>query len=146
LPLGLLLSAVRWTLSRSAARALRVKLPTVDYGRLADQGTYAAFNGVVENHYRYYQYYANSLVALVVVVVVDRFTVHPNRPLWIHALCLAAAAVLFCGSRDALKKYCERMDSLLSPGSQLAKEVRNDQRVGTQEDSREAGSKEESSR
>jgi hypothetical protein len=43
-------------------------VPFIDFSKLSDKNVYAAFSGVNENHYRYYQYYANSLVALSVLL------------------------------------------------------------------------------
>lgn len=65
LALGLLISAVRWLvvdwfLSRVTT------LPEIDFSKLNNKETFAVFLGIVENHYRYYQYYSNTFVAVIV--------------------------------------------------------------------------------
>ncbi len=75
-----------------------------------------AFDYLVEVHYRYYQFYANTLIAIVWAYGVNRFS--GKLPLLGVGTDLAAVIlcfVLFVGSRDALAKYYTRTSRLLGP-------------------------------
>lgn len=113
LAVGLLISAVRWMLIDSIHKCTGVRDPRMKFASLKDKDRLAAFTGAVENHYRYYQYYANTLIALVgafaIYVVAGK---RPSAAIWVTAIALAVT--LFCGSRDALKKYYSRANEILS--------------------------------
>ena len=68
LSLGLLLSGLRWaTVDQFLERECWIfgeALPRIDFKELDNKDTLVAFLRIVENHYRYYQYYSNSLVAV----------------------------------------------------------------------------------
>jgi hypothetical protein len=74
----------------------------------------AAFNYLVESHYRYYQFYANTLVALISTYSIYR-VLRPSPILGVGTDIgiLLVAAALFAGSRDALSKYRVRSKQLL---------------------------------
>lgn len=74
----------------------------------------AAFTYLVESHYRYYQFYANTLVAVVWTYGVHRYLAIPTSLGFgtdVGAVVLCAA--LFAGSRDALSKYRARSRQLV---------------------------------
>ena len=118
LALGLIVSALRWLILDGIHHRMGVPQPAWDFSRL--QRNQAAFEGIVQNHYRYYQFYGNSLIALLLAIIANR---------WLHAaLCshpvlgfcatLALAALLFVASRDALGKYYSRTTMLLTESPQ----------------------------
>src|ERR1039457_2421302 len=65
LALGLLISAVRGAIvDRFFYHLTGLQSPNINSSKLKDKETLAAFTAAIENHYRYYQYYANSVVAI----------------------------------------------------------------------------------
>ncbi len=58
---GLTVSAIRWILIDNLHHATGVKPPKWEFANLDDR--LQGFLALVENHYRYYQFYANSVVA-----------------------------------------------------------------------------------
>jgi hypothetical protein len=67
LALGLLASAVRIAIfDVFLYRITRLRVPNINSVNLKNKDTLAAFKEAIENHYRYYQYYANSLVAIAI--------------------------------------------------------------------------------
>ncbi|MGZ5005327.1 MAG: hypothetical protein ACXV8H_07395 [Chthoniobacterales bacterium] len=129
LSLGLLLSAIRWFTVDSTLKLeywMRgQQIPFIDISRLSDKDVYAAFSGVNENHYRYYQYYSNSLVALEIGFATYRFVVHKPVTYSVWALFFAVIAVLFWAARDCFRKFYERGSAVINV------RVNDDQRVGT---------------
>jgi hypothetical protein len=116
LAIGLMVSALRWMLVDTLLyRLTRVKKPNIDFAKLKDGNAYSAFQGVVENHYRYYQYYSNALVSVVVAFVAFWF-VHGIRQvsLLMWTALVVACASLLLASRDCLVKYCTRAEQVAS--------------------------------
>ncbi|HVV70327.1 MAG TPA: hypothetical protein VHI52_02330 [Verrucomicrobiae bacterium] len=77
-------------------------------------GSLEAFDYLVENHYRYYQFYSNTLVAILWAYPVHRAM--NSSPLLGFGTDLGAivlCAVLFAGSRDTLAKYYSRTSRLM---------------------------------
>jgi hypothetical protein len=69
-------------------------------------GCLGAFNYLVEVHYRYYQFYANMIVAILLAYAPNRFM--ESLPFLGTATDVGVAilcTVLFLGSRDALLNY-----------------------------------------
>ncbi len=116
LALGLLISAARWLVIDHLHHFTGVSDPGLNFANLKDKDRYAAFVGVVENHYRYYQYYANTLVAIVAAFVVYLVVGKEKSSATIWLSTIATALTLFFGSRDALKKYRSSPESVQQPG------------------------------
>lgn len=108
---GMVLSAVRWLIVDSFHHATGITKRNWDFKHL--QTNISAFKSLVESQYRYYQFYANSWMALAVIVLYrigDRAT-----PVGLVDLILIAVmVVLFIASRDTLAKYYARVDDILS--------------------------------
>jgi hypothetical protein len=113
LSIGLLVSAVRWLIVDRIMHHTGVPEPRLNFAETSNSDKCSAFLGLVENHYRYYQYYANSLVAVVTSFAV--YTLRsPDSPSWrLWMLVLVVSIALFCGSRDALAKYYKRSVQVL---------------------------------
>lgn len=109
---GVLVSAVRWAVVDRIYHATGIREPRWNFSRLP--GRLHAFLGVVENHYKFFQFYANSLVALTFTFVARLLArgVTPGMGLLTIAF-LAAAVVLVLASRDALRKYYLRSEMVL---------------------------------
>lgn len=128
LVLGLLVNAVRgvvvdkllyssWfhrtIVQRLDDRAAPLHRTTLDYSKLKTPETLAAYQGLVDNIYRYYQYYANSLVAVVVAFAYYFLNGH-QRPNWWWVAIAGIVAVLLCVARNELKSFNDRATNIMS--------------------------------
>lgn len=115
LALGLLISAIRWLIiDHFLFWFTCLQRPTLDFSHLKDKDAFAAFNGIVENHYRYYQYYANTLVAIVAAFIFYARSEKgpPTGEMWIIGAVIGLALLL--AARDCLKNYYVRAKEILS--------------------------------
>jgi hypothetical protein len=109
--LGMVASCFRWLLVDRIHAMTGVVSPL--FNARAIEESPGAFNCLIENHYRYYQFYANTLIAVVWAYAVRR-SLTPSlflrlpTDLGVVILCV----VLFAGSRDALVKYRSRSSQL----------------------------------
>jgi len=128
---GLTLSAIRSMTLDRIHHATGIPSPNWDFARL--QQHLPAFQGAVENHYRYYQFYGNMLLALVLIPIA------PNaRSRWLSAMPgwiigTTLLVVYFHASRDALSKYYARTAAMLVPCSS-PEESKNDERLASCEE------------
>lgn len=117
LTLGLFCSTSRWLLLDSIHHATGVTRPNWDFGRLEQNlGAYVLLE---ENHYRFYQFYGNSLVALLAAYACWRETSATELHLIGDIAIAVIATILFLGSRDTLKKYYGRVEALLTSRAHL---------------------------
>ncbi len=109
---GLTVSAVRWAVVDTFHHATGLVPPEWDFSKLRDR--LDAFQALVENHYRYYQFYSNMLVA-VVAVFAARATRSEGACSMDHLqiVLLLLAGVFLAASRDTLGKYYGRASQLL---------------------------------
>jgi NhaP-type Na+/H+ or K+/H+ antiporter len=114
LSIGLLISAVRWLIIDHIHQWTGIKQPPMQFANLKDKDVFAAFQGVVENHYRYYQYYANTFIAIVFAFLIYVFCSESKPSFLIWAVMILIMLALFCGSRDSLGKYYDRASKILS--------------------------------
>lgn len=110
---GLTVSTVRWMVLDSINHRTGIPRPQWDFSRL--QKNIAAFDRIVEDQYRYFQFYGNTFVSIIVVYVARRAGIGYSQTLadWMDALLLALACVFFLGSRDTYRKYVLRGNMLL---------------------------------
>jgi hypothetical protein len=111
LAIGLIVSAVRWMIiDPFLHHAIGPAEPQPDFGKLRDKDAFVAFQGAVENHYRFYQYYSNTLVSVLAAVIT--YLVRGRETIsWLVWLSLAITCIsLFLGSRDCLKKYYSKAE------------------------------------
>jgi hypothetical protein len=110
---GLAVSTVRWLVIDTLHHRTGVVLPRWDFSRL--QANLAAFDLLVEFHYRFYLFYANMVVAIIFTTFM-RHLVARFGPFGLDFADVAAivlVAVFFAGSRDSLSKYYRRGESLM---------------------------------
>ncbi len=122
---GLTASTIRWAILDRFHALTGIKRPPWDDSRL--QECLGAFEALVENHYRYYQFYGNMLVAMlflfaVRLVAAGRHIVDLNP---MDCAILAVGVLYWAGSRDALRNYYTRAQTLLGTRE---KEVDHDER------------------
>jgi hypothetical protein len=111
--LGMILSCFRWIIIDHAHHWTGVRMPVWDVDRL--EARLSTFTALVEYHYRYYQFYANSLIAVVVTYLIYRVSSVDSLGIGTDIGCLIVCVALFVGSRDALKKYYARTKQLIGP-------------------------------
>jgi hypothetical protein len=137
---GMTASLFRWLLVDTLHHRTGVVKPVLDESNLTEK--LAAFDYLVENHYRYYQFYGNSAVAMVVAYTAWRVGAGADSGLPAgQVLCLALlTGVFLLGSRDALLKYYARSVSLLGA---VSKESSHDERQPPAQESADDGVVEE---
>jgi hypothetical protein len=108
----MVISCVRWLVIDRIHAWTGLTAPAWDDAKLADR--VAAFDYLVESHYRYYQFVANALVAVLLTYSVHRWRATlPLLGLGSDAAVLLLCVVLFAASRDALAKYYKRTNHLV---------------------------------
>jgi hypothetical protein len=109
---GMIVSCFRWLIVDRIHLLAGVPGPVFNAQALEEQP--GAFNYLVESHYRYYQFYANTLVALTWTYSICRI-LHPSPLLGIgtDVGMFFVAVALFAGSRDSLSKYRVRSKQLV---------------------------------
>ncbi len=110
---GLTASTIRWAVIDRVHHATGIEKP--EWNDAVLQEKLNAFEALVENHYRYYQFYANMVVAIVVLLAA-RFVVSAECISKFDSLdggLLLIGLVYWAGSRDALRHYYTRAAFLL---------------------------------
>lgn len=108
---GLLASLIRWFVIDRLHHWTGLRPPHLDFAKLAERT--AAFALLIEVHYKYYQFYANSLVAGAFAYICWR-SQHPlQAALCIDAVAMVLLLLLAAGSRDTLRRYYTRSGALL---------------------------------
>ncbi len=65
LAMGIIISAIRWIVfDRGLLRNIDNKFSRLDYSKL--QANLSAYQGIVEAHYRFYQFYANMAISILI--------------------------------------------------------------------------------
>ncbi len=111
---GMILNTLRWVLLDSLHHATGITRPAWNDALLSDH--LPAFERLVEDHFRYYQFYGNTAFAAAAGFIAWRLspagalapTLWPELGLLILELTLVAA------SRDALRRYYGRTSRLLA--------------------------------
>lgn len=111
---GLVVSAIRWALVDTLHHRTGIRQPHWEFRHLPM--ALAAFESHVEDHYRYYQFYSNALVAGTIAYGSHIAQARSWRGSfgWEDLAFLLIALILFMGSRDTLRKYYDRTGALLT--------------------------------
>jgi len=112
--IGMILNAVRWLVIDPLWHILHIPRPDWDDALLETRLT--AFDRLVEDHFRYHQFYANSAIGLVVAFTAWRLSEGgAGTPFGLPEACLASLEItLLLSSRDALGRYYHRTGRLLT--------------------------------
>jgi len=114
--LGTLSSTARWMLIDPLFRREGVGPATWDFDRLSQM--LPAFDRLIEDHFRYYQYHANNLVAVNVAIVLVWLS---GGFQWLHVpLLLIVNFLLYAGAADTIRKYDARVSTILRKKSAVA--------------------------
>ena len=115
--IGMIVSCFRWLIIDHVHHWTGVRPPVWDDSLLSER--VGAFNYLVDNHYRYYQFYSNILIAIAIAYLVNRMAAtSPVLGLGTDFGVLVVFATLFAGSRDALSKYYVRTARLIGQFSE----------------------------
>jgi hypothetical protein len=117
LALGLIVSAARWLIVDHMLAWTGVRDPGLHFENLTHKETLEAFSAAVANHYRFYQYYSNTLIAIAGVFCVYLASHNWSMSWKLWATFVGIVVVLFFGSRDARKKYFTRAGKILGRGA-----------------------------
>jgi hypothetical protein len=133
---GLTVSAIRWILIDSLHHATGIKPPKWEFASLDDR--LQGFLALVENHYRYYQFYANSVIAGAMAYAAHFAPNNINlcQPSWPTLGFILLELVLLAGSRDSLRKYYQRVERLLGTLEAQERSVNHDQRFSPGEENK----------
>lgn len=110
---GLTVSTVRWLVIDSVHHVTGIRNPRWDFSRLKEN--VAALDMLIEIHYRYYQFYANMIVAVLFTVAARHVTggMSARELVGIDVGAIFLCLVFFLGSRDTLRKYYARSAEVL---------------------------------
>ncbi|HYE17370.1 MAG TPA: hypothetical protein VEA69_02940 [Tepidisphaeraceae bacterium] len=115
--LGLILTCFRWVILDHVHAYSGVRRPTWDDRQLHD--VLGGFDYLVQNHFRYYEFFGNAMVAGLFAYAVNRAAgslpfLGPGTDLGM----ILITCVLFAASRDALGKYYSRTSRLIGQVSE----------------------------
>jgi hypothetical protein len=113
---GMTVSSIRWMVIDTVHHRTGIRSPRWQFKRL--QSNLAAYKLLVEFHYRYYQFNANTFVAVALAYAV-RLSGHCRScggPGWMDVGFVIIEVVLFATSRDTLRKYYARGSQALAAG------------------------------
>ena len=117
--IGQLLNLVRWATLDQAHQLTGLQRPTWKESLLERRRE--AFELLVENLFRYHQFYGNLAVALPLCWVAFRASAAAVTATWgvIELPLIALEVLLIAGSRDALRRYFSRTQTLLESESAM---------------------------
>jgi hypothetical protein len=109
---GLILSTIRWLVLDTLHHRTGLPAPAHDFSKLPDR--LLAFNNLVGDHYRYYQFYGSMLLAVALGYALWRINGAPHSPIPAPDVMFALLEIiLYAASRDTLRKYYDRTRQLL---------------------------------
>jgi hypothetical protein len=119
---GMIISCIRWLTIDHLLLWSGIPAPAWDFRQLQNQ--LEALDYLSDNHYRYYQFYANTLVAILWTYLVNRLLQTSSllgfgTDLGVAFLCV----VLLLGSRDTLSKYRVRASQLIGQAAEKDCEI-----------------------
>jgi hypothetical protein len=109
---GMAVSAVRYVLIDSIHSALGLRRPPADGTAL--QHNHAAVTTSIEQHYRYYQFHANMLIAGAIAYAAHLYTLY-TFPGLLELLLVGLAGTFWLAARDNLSKYYHDIATIRSP-------------------------------
>ena len=115
---GMIANALRWAAIDTAHHFTGLERPLWTDAALHER--VAAYDWLVENHYRHYQFYGNTLIAVLFAYFCWRLSLADASPGvgWLDGAVVALSIVLAAGSRSTLTRYYRRAESLLGTHSE----------------------------
>ena len=90
-----------------------VKQGVWSYAALTEQ-RFAQFEGIVQNHFRYHQFYANTFTCILFAYLATIRARRPRRPRWLDLGVVVLLAIAWMASRTELQESHMAMQELLS--------------------------------
>ncbi len=121
---GLTASTVRWAVMDWLHHHTGIPRPNWDDAKLQEK--LGAFEALVENHYRYYQFYGNTCVALLLLLAARRANAS-QAAFWFDGfdgVIVGLFVIFWAGSRDTLRRYYTRATVLLGQKEVLSHDER----------------------
>lgn len=109
---GMVLNALRWVILDMLHHATGLVRPAWNDALLTDR--LSAFERLVEDHYRHYQFYGNTAIAAVFAFAAWAASDAPWPSPWPELALVALEFTLVAASRDALRRYYRRTGALLT--------------------------------
>ena len=115
---GLTVSTIRWAVIDTIHHRTGIPRPEWDFSHLQEK--VAAFEALVEIHYRYHQFNAGVFLSLLFAYGARRFSLgFWSTPIgWLDFAFALIELIFFVGSRDSFNKYVVRGNMLLGTGIQ----------------------------
>ena len=115
--IGMILSCFRWIIVDSFLEWTGVPKPVRRFEKLTEN--LEAHKRLLEVHYQYYQFYANTLVAIVLAYLLNRFMeTLPLLGIGTDLGVLILCAGLLAGSRDTLSKYRNKLSRVFGTAAE----------------------------
>lgn len=108
---GLTLNAVRSVTLDTFHHYTGLKQPDLDFSEF--QAKFWAFNQLVDDQYRYYQFYSHMFLAVAFLIGTRLVTTPWPGPPWFGAGLATLEAMLLCSARETLRKYHASASRLL---------------------------------
>ena len=110
---GLSISTLRWVTIDTLQHWTGIRKPNWDFSKV--ESNIGAYVVLVEHKYRYYQFYSNMVVALMLLFVSRRLRLGVLTALfeWFDAVLFCLVIVFFAASRDTLRQYYSRGNTML---------------------------------
>lgn len=111
---GMILNALRWAVIDTIHHSTGLVRPVWNDALLADR--LPAFERLVEDHFRYYQFYGNTALAGIFATLAWRVSplAAGAPPRWLELAFIVVELTLVLASRDALGRYYRRTGALLA--------------------------------
>ena len=118
LSLGIVVSGIRSILldplyHKGGLGLKPIPRPVLRFSELSDQQRFALFEGIVENYYKYYQFYANTLIALLFLILAHETSAASPWPISLNVVLGLSLLALFISARNSLSQYATAVTQLL---------------------------------
>jgi hypothetical protein len=118
LAIGLLLSAIRYIVVDKLLERFHRTLPKLDIKKLIQADKAVAFQALVENFYRYYQYYSNTFVAVFLgyafYLTANYHSLSTKEIIVQTGFVIVVCVLLLAASNDTFVKYRRGSHDLIS--------------------------------
>lgn len=123
--IGMVINAVRWLIIDPVLHLSGLSRPDWDAAQLP--GRLPEFERLVEDHFRYFQFYANTALGSLIAFTAWRLSPSDAYGLgiWPEIGLVILAIVLLLASRDALSRYYHRINRLLEDRTGHEKRAKN---------------------
>jgi hypothetical protein len=114
LGVGMTISAARWMIVDSFHHITGLERPELNFANL--KGCLSEFEAINEHHYRYYQFYANTFLAILVAYLSRMYFGKVNplyEPVMLSGVAFACV-VLFFASRHSLERFYTSVLSIVN--------------------------------